>query len=628
MQASRTPSTDDDLERDAFDSLLIAVDECGRSADSDDRYYQALLTTLLREGPFSAAGFWSMEEQGATLVAVAPPMASLRPPAEDELRRLRAGHVVELPADGVAEDGNGAFGTRLLAGFAIRGAEGIALDVAVRGAGASERLRRLLEALAELAGHAETRLRFLKSARAASALASSDRLIQQFHRGDSLAGTALLVASGLQEALGYDRVWICRPRQGTAQVVATSAPGDVARRQLLVRHVEGVAAAVLDSGRELHWAVGDPAAASAQVHALAEEGLARRIVALPLVPPGQRDPVAAVVLEQFNGESPADEAVRRQTLQPHAAQALAQALAIDRQSWIGRWNAAGGANWRRRAIAGVLLLAAGFLALPVSFDVEAEGLLTPAGARSVFAPAEGVVTSLHVRHGQPVAQGAGLLDLTSPELDLERERIAAQIGELRARLAAIQVLRTQGRASSGEGDLTAQEELVQVSLRGAEEQRRLIDEQASRLAVRSPINGVVDRWDLAEALPQRPVLRGQHLCDVLDVDGAWKLELRIPDRRASVVLAAKSGGAPLSVRYVLRTAPQEEHRTRLSAVGERTEIDVTGQLVVRAVADVPAEASVPRRAGASVIARIECGRRSRAYVWFHDLWDSLALLWL
>jgi hypothetical protein len=133
---------------------------------------------------------------------------------------------------------------------------------------------------------------------------------------------------------------------------------------------------------------------------------------------------------------------------------------------------------------------------------------------------------------------------------------------------------------------------------------------------------------MLEALEARPVVRGQHLCDVLDVHGPWKLDVRIPDKSAGFVFAARSTGAELPVRYVLRTDPQTEFRTALSELSDRTELDESGRLHVRGAALLPDDSPLVRRAGASVVARIECGRRSRAFAWFHELWDFIALQFL
>jgi len=626
MQASR-PIPISATEQVAYDSLLAAVDALGRQASNEESYYGDVLRLLLREAPFDAVAVWSINEPDAVLKACAPAEASFPPLSPDEVQRAMANRAIELFHRDPSANGNAqSRSARLLAGALIHGPEGIAVEAALKPGVLPDRPLRLLEAIAELVGHVETRFRYLTARSRLTDSADVEQIARSFHQGDSVAGTALLVAAGLQQALGYDRCWVCRISAGDARVIASNTPGDVARRQRLVQKVESAARAAATTGGELSWSTGEHG--RAELLSLAEEGMARRIAVLPLVPPESDSALGVVVLEQFSAQADPNELARRQSLTPHAAIALKRAMAMDRGNWLRRLTGNGVSGWWKLGTAAVItMVAAAFLALPVPFEVEAEGRLLPLTVRSIFAPADGVVMTLHVRHGQTVSPDALLLELRSPDLELEGERVAGQISEVTAQLASIQVLRAQGRRASGEspGDLSAQEEQLRAALAGAIEQRSLINEQKGRLSLKSPLTGVVDRWDLDEALASRPVVRGQHLCDVLDVAGPWKLELQIPDKSAGFVFAAREKTPELPVRYVLRTDPRAEFSTRLSALGDRTEVDDGGALVVRGTAVLPEDSTQAKRAGASVMARINCGRRSRAFVWFHELWDFATL---
>jgi biotin carboxyl carrier protein len=633
MQPSRSTSNDVAVEQASIELLLAAADRIGREATDEEAYYRDMLLTLVREGPFEAVAVWTISESGAVMKACAPGSASFSDIPESVVARALSNEAIEIHGDHSTNGTGHAPKARWIAGARIHGAEGIALEAAPRATANAERSQRLLEALAELISNVETRFRYLAARLRSTAAQDVERIVRSFHQGRSLNETALLIAGGFQESLSFDRCWVCQLRRGGARVIASSAPGDVARRQLLVRCVEDVAGRSLASGNLLTWSCGEATGPAGEAMlALTDEGKGRRIVVVPLTAPDSHTPAGVVVLEQFSGVVAPEEAARRQALVPHAALALDRAVETDRRRWTRRLLEADSHAWRKRAAALLIVAAAVlFLAMPIPFEVEAEGQLLPAKVRSVFAPADGVVEEIHVQHGQSVEADSPLLSIRSPELDLERERVAGQISELNAKLAAIQVMRTQGRpAASTEpaGDLSAQEEQIHVALKGAAEQRRLIEEQTARLALRSPIVGVVDRWDMNEALASRPVVRGQHLCDVLDVAGPWKLDLRIPDQSAALVFSAQAKEAALPIRFVVRTEPQTEYSTRLSKVGERTELNEAGQLYLRGNAEITSDVAVARRAGASVLARIQCGRRSRAFVWFHDLWDFVALQFL
>ncbi|QDT52184.1 hypothetical protein Pan44_01930 [Caulifigura coniformis] len=627
MQPSRPTPTSTAAEQVAYDALLVAVDSLGRQATDEQTYYGEVLRLLLREAPFDAVAVWSINDAEAVLKACAPAEAPFPTIPSDELQRAISSRALErLQHDPSANGNSHSRPTRLLAAAAIHGPEAIAVEASLKPGVPTDRPMRLLEAIAELVGHVETRFRYLVARSRVADSSAVEQIACSFHEGQSVQETALLIAAGLQQALGSDRCWVCRTFDGQARIIASNTPGDVARRQLLARKVEEVARTAATTGGERSWSTGE--SATAELLSLAEEGLARRITVLPLVPPASDSAVGAVVLEQFSAAADPNEVARRRSLVPHASLALQHALAMDRGNWWRRLTGDGPRRgWKLATAVALMMAAALFLALPVPFEVEADGRLLPATVRSIFAPADGVVMTLHVRHGQRVTPDAPLLELRSPDLDLEGERVAGQISEVTAQLASIQVLRAQGRRPAGEssGDLSAQEEQLRAALAGANEQQALIEEQKRRLSIRSPMAGVVDRWDLDEALASRPVVRGQHLCDVLDVAGPWKLDLRIPDKSAGFVFAARESTPELPVRYVLRTDPRAEFTTQLSAVGDRTEVDDAGSLVVRGTAVLPEESGPAKRAGASVIARIDCGRRSRVFVWFHELWDFVSL---
>ncbi len=613
-----------------FDALLIAIDDLGKRLQHDRDYYRELLEILLRSGQFAAIRVWTIRDGLPALKAIAPDAPAPAAPPEPLCERALRNQAIDLSDP--ASNGS-SHSIRQAAGFRILDDLGILLDVTLSPSAAQERTRRLLEAVAELVGHAETRLHLLASRQQAAALAATDQIVRDLNQPNSLEETALLIADSFRRELGYDRAWLCQILHGQARVLASGATSDLQRRQLLARHVTNLANAVVTAGREIRWELGQPANPVHELcRALADEGAARRITAFPLRNRAEEESCdAIVILEQFTASAREDEAAKRTALEPHAAQAFANALSRQRLSWGARlWNSEGMTSRRRAVITAAILAGLAFLAFPVPFQIEVDGRLMPVNTRAVFAPVDGIVSVIPVQHGSAVASGATLLELRSPTLDAERERILGEISELKARLATLQVMRAQGRRPSGEspGDLSAQEEQVQLALNSAERQRELIERQFSQLRIHSPINGAVDRWDLVESLASRPVVRGQHLLDVLDVAGDWELELEIPDRSIASVIAARSGGASLPVTYVLRTDPHGEHRATLTSVDDRTQVSPQGQLVVHATAQLPADATVTRRAGASILARIECGRCTRAYSWFHELWNSLALWWL
>jgi multidrug efflux pump subunit AcrA (membrane-fusion protein) len=249
--------------------------------------------------------------------------------------------------------------------------------------------------------------------------------------------------------------------------------------------------------------------------------------------------------------------------------------------------------------------------------------------RDVFAPTDGVVVDLRIRHGQQVAPGEILAVLRRAELDLEFKRVWGELQTARRRLASIEAERIQGRREIEDqrqryGQLTAQQEELREQITGLEAQYAILQQQQAELEVRSPMAGEVLTWSPQQLLDGRPVGRGQVLMTVGDLRGPWQLELRIPDRRVAHVLRAQRElSEQLQVSFIQANDLGRASKGTLSSVGRRTEIsDTEGAFVLATVAVTRDE--IPQLIpGAGVAAKIHCGRRAAGYVWFHDLIDAV-----
>ena len=170
---------------------------------------------------------------------------------------------------------------------------------------------------------------------------------------------------------------------------------------------------------------------------------------------------------------------------------------------------------------------------------------------------------------------------------------------------------------------TADEEEVKQQLTSLQEQLALLDQQQAELTVRSPIAGQVLTWDVLNCSPC-PIERGQLLLTVGDADGPWELEIRVDDDRVGHMLEARCAAAePLDVTFLLAMDPDHRFQAQVRDVAMNTDVleNAGPQVLVTATVD---RAALPRlRPGASVLARIHCGRRSVGFVWLHDLWDAV-----
>jgi hypothetical protein len=298
--------------------------------------------------------------------------------------------------------------------------------------------------------------------------------------------------------------------------------------------------------------------------------------------------------------------------------------------WIGqaRWYVQLARLPKTLAVLGLLLVV--MLALwliPAEFAISARGELQPKHRYHVFAPYDGIVISLPGAGRERVQRGDTLTVLKSPALELQFSEIAGRKLTVEQQLNAVAAARMRGAdvaAPAGEISLSAQEQQLREELSALKRQYEILTKQQQQLTVCSPADGWVLTWDVERLLAQRPVKRGEQLMTVADVEGPWQIELRIDDDEAGhVVNARQLLGPNLHVSFALAGNPGERLAGRLREFGTATEVDDAGLAYVSATVALEPMENVPFRPGATVVARIHCGRRPAGYVWFRALLEAV-----
>jgi len=475
--------------------------------------------------------------------------------------------------------------------------------------------------------------------------------VQEFgdrvHASLDLKTTAFTVANEGRRLIGCDRLSVLVRRGGRYRVLAVSGVATLNRRASVVRDVERLTEAVCTMDEPLWYpdAVDDlPPELDRRLSAYLDESHARALAVLPLRPPrGESGPadgeaIGALVVERFHALL--DEPLRwsATAVRDRSVLALRNALELDRVPLLRVFRAVGRAGWFAKgprrpikilALVAIVLSAIALATVPANYYVEAPGELQPARVRDVFAPVDGVVGELRIAHGQQVRADQVLLVLRQSELDFEFKRVWGELQTARKRRDAVEAEQFQDLRQSNEqrqryAELTARKEELQALIDSLEAQYAVLQQQQAELEVGSPIAGEVLTWNPEQLLTARPVRRGQVLATIGDLEGPWRLELRIPDRRIAQVLAARrENREDLEVSFILATDPGLRLRGTLERVGMRTEIGETDGAFVLATVAVDRD-NIPQLVpGAGVTAKIHCGRRAVGYVWFHDLMDAI-----
>jgi multidrug efflux pump subunit AcrA (membrane-fusion protein) len=259
--------------------------------------------------------------------------------------------------------------------------------------------------------------------------------------------------------------------------------------------------------------------------------------------------------------------------------------------------------------------------IPADFDLKARGELQPVIRKDVFAHYAGRVERVLVKHGQRVQEGQVLAELKNTELDVQLEGVLGQLQETAAQKQAAE--RRLREAASLDEKISASGEALQMEEKEASLrlQWEALDERKEQLKVRSPISGQVISWDVEKSLRGRNISPTEVLIKVADIEGEWELELYMPENRMGHIAAARPDlGDPLKVEYITAAHPTGQGRQ-----GKLREIHSAAQLheehghSVWMVVDINKNDLENPFPGATVTAKVHCGRRSIGYVWLHDL---------
>ncbi|MBC8871097.1 MAG: HlyD family efflux transporter periplasmic adaptor subunit [Planctomycetes bacterium] len=657
---SQSPSADAvpfDQTWNSIEKLANEVAATSKEALPECEFYAGLLNRSVSSLAAVASVVWNRDRRG---FRVDQQVNVAETPLADELRRsdhLRLLDTVwdgkdpklALPHSGSEADGQSGNPTGLLLllcpvrieGETVRVVEIIqrpTTDPEIQTAYLS-----LLSALCEAASdfHRNSELRTLRKRR--SFWQESQQFARRVHARLSLKQVAYVMANDGRLLIGCDRASVAVCRGTKSVILAASGVDRVARRSAGVRLLERLSAMVAATG-EMLWYDGNSGTLPPEFESLLQPYVDESHVRLLAIAPlrdqsadaarsdDSATPTIGVLIgEQYDADWDEELRLRLRVACEHSEVALANALRHRNVLRRGmEWLLQTGTLMKTLAV--VLLvaaIAAAMLGIKADFDIEARGELLPQNRQDVFAPADGEVHSLAVEHNTAVDQGATLLEVDSPELDLEYERVLGEKRTTHQKLLAAQSERVRKNTPSSEdrrrmATWSAIEKELEKEIESLQQQLDILDKQLESLKVRSPMDGRVLTWDVSGLLESRPVIRGQVLLTVADVDGPWVLELEIPDHHISHISEAQQASSPnLDVYFILKTNPDVTYQGTIDRISMRTLTDDDGSAYVKAIVAIDRDAVAPLTSGASVVAKIRCGRESIGYVWLHDLIDAV-----
>jgi multidrug resistance efflux pump len=499
-----------------------------------------------------------------------------------------------------------------------------------------------------------------------TALVQVDRFSRAVHETLDPVATAFVLANEARRIIGCDRVSVLVKRRRKLRLEAVSGQESIERRATAVQAIEALVRVVAKAGDAL-WHPDPsrelPPQIEEELEHYIDESHATALAIIPLekprptpvVKPGGVDavavakaeaaprqtpePIGAIVAEWFSSSTfEGGRRARVEIVAEHGRVALANSLAHTSLPFFGILNFLGKsrvlttARNLPRTIAAALATVAAILALilvPADLRLEGKGTLEPVHRRDVFAKIEGVVDALEpgVAQGATVSESQLLATLRNIDLDVALTDVLGRKASSEEQLVSTRrALLEDDKISADEKTrMAGRAAQLQREIESLEKQRVLYESKKKDLEVRSPIDGVIVTWQVRDRLILRPVEKGQVLMSVADKTGPWELEVHMPDDRLGHInraaAEAKQAGRDLEVDYILATDPGTRHRGAVKEIHEQAEVrgEQGNTVLVRITIDPSRHDKEELGAGATVTARINCGKRPLGYVWFHDV---------
>jgi hypothetical protein len=473
------------------------------------------------------------------------------------------------------------------------------------------------------------------------------------HQALDPRATAYTIANEGRRLIECDRVSVAVKYGGKSRVESISGQETFDRRSNTVALLDKLASVVVAGGEPV-WYSGDTSSMAPQiesaVEAYVDESHTKAMAILPLAKPHEKEDsidhpkppeyIGALIIEQITEEVFTQGMIRRiEVVRDHCSSAMSNS--IEHQSlflmpvWrtLGKTRAVVAARNlpKTLTIAGILLaIVAAMFLVPADFELQARGSLEPVVKRDIFAGVGGQVVQIHKQQGDPVAEGEILLTMKDPDLQVQLEKVigeistaAANFDSARNKLDQLNERRTiQGDEEIQKVQLEGDLRIEQDRLRSLGIQRDILLSKIKRLEVRSPMKGQILTWQVHDKLLNRPVEKGQVLLTVADPAQDWDLELKLPEDRMGHILRAmqEQGTEALDVEYIAATDPGVTRWGKIKSIHNIAEVhgEEGNVVLVRVKIDKSDLLTEPRR-GATVTAKIHCGRTNLGYSLFHDL---------
>ena len=481
-----------------------------------------------------------------------------------------------------------------------------------------------------------------------------DDFARAVHETLDVRQASYTIANEGRRLIGCDRVSVAILRGRKCFVEAVSGQDTFDKRSNVVTLLGKLATRVVATGDALWYAGATedlPPQIEEAVHDYVDASHSKTVAIIPLryassdvdshddsdTKQKKQDPkvIGAIIAEQIEDLRPQATLESRVDLVcGHSARALSNALDYNSLFLMPVWRFLGHSRWLIRArtlpktvlaLIVVVAITLSLIFVPSDFDLKGSGEIQPIARRDIFVDVDGVITRVHVNHGEIVSKGQVLVELQNPDLD---GKLALALGNYRATEEKLSSTRRQQHRkdlpSSDLSRLAGEVASLKQQYLSLQIQMQLLRKKRERLTVRSPIDGQVISWNINRELRDRPVTIGQILMTVADPTGPWEMEVYMPEKRMGHITQARNElGENLSVEYVVATDPTSVLNGMVREIDLAAKIHDEHGHSVTILVDINKNDIIGARPGATVTAKVHCGTRSLGYVWLHDVLEFI-----
>jgi multidrug efflux pump subunit AcrA (membrane-fusion protein) len=492
----------------------------------------------------------------------------------------------------------------------------------------------------------------------------ADHFARMVHENLGLRDTAYTIVNEGRRMIGCDRVSVGLMNGRICKIEAISGQDTIENRSNIVNYLGKLATRVLATGESL-WFDGQtedlPPQVEEALDRYIDESHTKMLAVLPVRRPkrpseiretaiGEADAesneanevIGALIVEEIESSLP-EEVLRSRAdlVYEHSARALTNAVDHNRIFLMPVWRTIGKMRWLTTArnlpktvtaLGVILILFLSLFLVRADFQPKAQGALQPVVKQDIFVPVDGDVIEAPVRDQQKVKAGDLLVRLRNAELEVQYQDVVGKIQAKQSRRASVNsALSKQRQFDEAERiRLMGEKEELDQELKSLNEEFRVLTEKRKRLEIRSPIDGeVMMSWDVQKTLRGRPVTTGQVLMTVADTTKEWELELYMRESRTGHVRRARNNpawqqrypDAGKTVWYVLRTDVENSHQGTIREIKGNSDIHPEEGHIFKIKVDIQRDDIGNPHPGATVTAKVYCGKRALGYVFFHEAWE-------